>query len=348
MKEIQNKRILICPLDWGLGHATRCIPIIKQLQNQNNTVVIAADKRPLQLLKKEFPQIEILKLNGYEISYPSGRNMVAKMLMSIPKILAGIYREHQAIKKIIAEKNIDVVISDNRYGLWNKKIKSIFITHQIGIKSPFAEKLIYKINKWFIEKYDECWIPDIEGEKNLSGDLSHKYSLPKNAKYIGWLSRFVPCHIEQSKTSQTISNDEILRSAQDDYIFVILSGPEPQRAIFENKILAQAKNVTQNILVVQGKTEENKNEIIGNIALVSHLETEEMRRAILNAQKIICRSGYSTIMDLMVLGKTAMLVPTSGQTEQEYLAKYLSEKKMFKYIEQDKFDLRKALIPSSK
>lgn len=335
MKEIQNKRVLICPLDWGLGHATRCIPIIKNLIEQKNEIIITADKRPLELLKKEFSQLEFVRLKGYEISYPSNKMMIVKMILSIPKIIIGIYREHQELKKIIAEKKIDVVISDNRYGLWNKKIKSIFITHQIGIKSPFAEKLLYKINKRFIEKYDECWIPDVEGKNNLSGDLAHKYPLPRNAKFIGWLSRLTPPPSPPPLIKGRGLGGEVL---------ILLSGPEPQRTIFEQKILEQAKNVQDKILIVQGKTEESKKEIIGNITLLSHLETEEMQSVILNAKKIICRSGYSTIMDLQVLGKTALLVPTPGQTEQEYLAKYLSEKKMFEYVEQHKFDLKQILI----
>src|ERR1019366_5512486 len=182
---LSHKRILICLLNWGLGHATRCIPIIRLLRKKNAEIIIAADGRSLELLKQEFPDLEFIRLQGYDINYPTGDSMILKMFFSIPKIVNGIYKEHQILKKIIKEKKIDIVISDNRFGLWNKKIKSIFITHQLMIKTLFAEKLLHRINLYFIKKYDECWVPDVECASNLSGDLSHKYSLIKNTFFVG-------------------------------------------------------------------------------------------------------------------------------------------------------------------
>ncbi len=328
---LSQKRILISPLNWGLGHATRCIPIIRLLIKKNATVIIAADERPLELLKQEFPNLEFICLKGIAITYPSNESMIWKMFFSIPKFIKGIFQEHQTIKKIIAEKKIDIIISDNRFGLWNKKIKSIFITHQIMIKTPFAEKLLHQINLYFIKKYDECWIPDVKDFTNLSGDLSHKFSLPANAFFVGLLSRF-------HKTNISLPENNTYD------IMAIISGPEPQRSIFEKLVIEQVQQSKLKALIVCGKTEiQQKREIINNTEIVSHLKTDEMQEAILKTKIMISRSGYSTVMDLAILGKKCIFIPTPGQTEQEYLAERLMQKKIAFCQNQSEFDLQKAL-----
>lgn len=327
---LSQKRILISPLNWGLGHATRCIPIIRLLVQKKAEVIIAADGRPLELLKQEFPTLECIHLKGSEINYPKGGSMIWKMFFSIPKILFGIYREHQSLKKIISEKKIDIVISDNRFGLWNKEIKSIFITHQLMIKTPFAEKLVHKINLYFIKKFSECWVPDVEGPGNLSGDLAHTYSLPSNAFFVGPLSRF-----NKINTSQVDVVYDVM---------AIVSGPEPQRSIFEKLVVEQVQQSKLKALIVSGKTEIGlTREIINNMEIVSHLKSDEMQEAILRSKIIISRSGYSTIMDLAMLSKKAIFIPTPGQTEQEYLAERCMQKKIAYCEKQSDFNLEKAL-----
>lgn len=331
-----KKRILICPLNWGLGHATRCIPVIRLLLEKNADVIIAADGRPLELLKKEFPQLEFIYLKGYNIRYPEKGSMILKIFFSAPKIFWGIYKEHLSVKKIVRTKKIDVIISDNRFGCWNKKIKSIFITHQLMIKSLFAEKLIRRLNLYFIKKYDECWLPDFSETENLSGELSHKYTLPKNTFFVGPLSRFNSIIAKEVRPKQSFNE-----------IMVIISGPEPQRTIFEKLIQEQTKQTNLKALIVCGKTElEHKKETAGNIEIVTHLKADEMQSAILNAEIIITRSGYSTVMDLATLGKKAIFIPTPGQTEQEYLAEYLMSKKIAYCVSQKQFNLSKALLES--
>jgi UDP-N-acetylglucosamine transferase subunit ALG13 len=227
------------------------------------------------------------------------------------------------------------VISDNRFGLWSKQAKTIFITHQLFIKAPIGERLLSRINRYYIKKFTECWIPDIAGTANLSGDLSHPYPFPPNAFYVGTLSRF-------RSLPKAANSTFSLKRAYD--VLVIISGPEPQRSIFEKIILDQAVLIALNILIVRGITEvaqtiETKN----NLDIVSHLTAVEMKEVILNASVIVSRSGYSTIMDLAVLKKRAIFVPTPGQTEQEYLAQRCM-KKGFAYSEtQAVFNLKRAL-----
>lgn len=194
ISRIEGQRILVAPLSWGLGHATRCVPIIRALQSVGNQVVIASDGYPLEFLRQEFPQLEFVEFPWCRVEYSQGKSQVWAMLRQIPKFLVAIRREHRELPKIIEQYKIDVVISDNRFGLWTKAVKSIYMTHQISVKVTRRDSLlnyiVYRLHRRVIEKYAECWVPDFEGENNLSGDLSHRYPLPNNTYFIGVLSRF--------------------------------------------------------------------------------------------------------------------------------------------------------------
>lgn len=336
------KTVLVCPLDWGLGHASRCVPVIQEFLNAGAKVIIGADKRPLAFLRTEFPELEYIEFPGFDIFYPENGSMILKMMGSIPKILKGIRTENGLLKKIINEKNIDIVVSDNRFGLWNNKVKTVFITHQVMIKCPrvlgFIEYFLYRKNLKYIRRFDECWIPDFDKKINLSGDLSHKYkSIPKTF-FIGPLSRFY------KKPLLNGNEDEALYDA----IF-ILSGPEPQRTIFEQLILEQLSRATHlKTLIVEGLTEENKAPSFGqNPEIYSHLPTNDLFDKITKSNVVICRAGYSSIMDLATTGKKAVLIPTPGQTEQEYLADYFKNKNIYYSEKQKHFNLLRALSRSS-
>jgi len=346
----KQKTILVCPLDWGLGHATRCIPIIHSFINQHHNVIVGSSGNQLALLKNEFPDITFIDLKGYDIEYPKGDSMVTKMIIQLPKIKRAINEEHLWLEKIIDEFGIDMVVSDNRYGLWSKRVKSVLITHQIFVKAPFGECVIEQLLKRQFNNFDEIWIPDVEGEQNLSGDLSHKKPLPSNYKFIGIQSRFSSSRVERSNLIE-------------EYDFmVIISGPEPQRTIFENLILKQVEKTSLKGVLVRGLPEQNvianevkqsfHIEIASSVSLprndeklkiFNHLDTSQFIDYIQKSKVVISRSGYSTIMDLAVLGKKAILVPTPGQTEQEYLAKYHHKKGHFYSQTQSEFDLEKTL-----
>jgi len=308
-------------LNWGLGHASRCAPIINRLVNEGNNVTIVADGFPLEFLRQEFPQLSFIEYPSYPIHYSKGKSQIGVMLRCAPKILGKIVSEHRWLKKLLKSEYFDMIISDNRFGLWNKRIRSVYITHQLMIKMPkrlrFMEPVIWRFHRLFISKYDECWIPDYDGTKNLSADLSHKYILPSNAKFIGPLSRF-------SLLKNIVSNNEY-------NTVCILSGVEPQRSIFEKNLIKRFENASQKTLIIQGKPrKEKQTQTTNNITIVSHLETSELASVLLGAECIISRSGYSTIMDLEALCclQKAEFIPTPGQTEQEYLAeihKYLDE-----------------------
>ena len=325
-------RILIAPLDWGLGHATRCIPVICALIKQNCTVFVAAEGQIKILLQKEFPHLQFIDLRGYRVKYSRYKFwMPAKLLLQLPKIIYRIYAENQWLKKTIKENNVDAVISDNRMGLYHKQIPCVYITHQLAIKTGnhFTERIAQKIHYHYINKFKACWVPDVEGALNLAGELSHPAILPKApVTYIGSLSRF-------EKTT--------LQNKYD--LCIVLSGPEPQRTVFEKIILSDIEKMQGKICLVRGLPQQTQTPLLSNpsIEIKNHLPSDELNKIIQQSRTIISRCGYSTIMDLVKLQKKAILVPTPGQTEQEYLGNYLQYKKIFCCVYQKKFSLSEAL-----
>lgn len=319
-------KTLVAPLNWGLGHATRCIPLIQKLLSEGHEIIIASDGHPMELLKTVFPGLSFTVLPSYNIRYNKGKSQLTAMLRSIPVMLWGIIREHHQLKRIIREHQIEQVISDNRFGLWNKHIHSTYITHQLMIKMPkglgFMTPVIWLGHRFFINRFDVCLIPDFEGKDNLSGDLSHKYPLPRHARFIGPLSRF----------TQFSTQSPIIPGLRFDTV-ALVSGPEPQRTIFEQQLIKRFKNKAEMVLIIQGlpadKTSGEIDETNENLTILPHLDTDKLAYMLLQAKKIICRSGYSTLMDLYALNclDKAELIPTPGQTEQEYLALYLKQKK---------------------
>lgn len=305
-------KVLVCPLNWGLGHATRCVPIIRQQMADGHEPVLVSDGFPLQFLRQEFPTLRFIEFPSYSIKYSKSNSQIAAMLCSFPAIFKGIINEYCWLNALLKNEHFDQIISDNRFGMWNKSVHSVYVTHQLMVKMPrslkLLEPLVHQIHKLFINRYDECWIPDLDENGGLSGDLAHKYSLPRNASFIGTLSRF-----------QVMENTE----PNVDYeVVAVVSGIEPQRTIFEDKLILRYKNKSEKTLIVQGQPQVEKNEKqIGNVTLVSHLSDSNLAAYLLGAKKIICRSGYSSIMDLDALKclHKAELIPTPGQTEQEYL-----------------------------
>jgi uncharacterized protein (TIGR00661 family) len=315
-----RKRVLVAPLDWGLGHATRCIPIIYDLIGLGFDVIIAADGPIKILLKKEFSHVVFTPLKGYRVRYSRyGSWLPLKLFLQLPKLLWAIYAEKKWLKKIVRENKIDLIISDNRLGLSHKTTTCIYITHQLKIKTGnrFSEWLAQKIHYFFINKYTGCWVPDHELGNDLTGELAHPKKLPAiPVKYLGPLSRFQQRSVEKKYD-----------------LLVLLSGPEPQRTILENLMIKELKVFRGNVLLVRGLpgNAENNNlhEIKNQITVADHLPATALNIALLQSSMVICRSGYTTIMDLVKLQQKAILVPTPSQREQEYLATYLTEKKIF-------------------
>jgi len=322
----QKKNILVAPLHWGLGHATRCIPIIHALLDSGYRVTLASDGAALALLKIEFPQLECLELPPYNIQYTrKGVFLKLKLLFTLPQIRKTILEEKKFIIGLVKEGKIDGIISDNRLGINSKKVPSVFITHQLNVLSGSTSWLSSKAHQRIIMKFNECWVPDLDGPGSLSGKLGHlkKHRIP--VKYIGPLSRMKPQQLP-------------IKYA----VLCLLSGPEPQRSILEEKLIKIFRGSGKKVVIVRGVVEEVvRKQEDSNLTVINFLPSKELEKLINESDLVICRSGYTTIMDLAVMGKKAFFIPTPGQYEQQYLAERLASKNVVPFCKQEEFELAK-------
>lgn len=321
------KTIMVAPINWGLGHATRCIPIIQALLQENFEVIIASDGASRNLLRKEFPNINSIQLPSYNITYPSnGRSFKLKMLKSLPHIYKVMKEEEIVINGMVERGEIDGIISDGRFGVFSHKIPSVYITHQLNVLTGGTTFFSTRLHQKIIKKFDECWVPDVKDMAlNHSGILGHLSESPFPVRYFGIVSRMKP--LERSK------NIDIL---------ALISGPEPQRTYLEKRLKKILAKSDKAVVMVRGVIEEEQNwEEYGNIRIVNFMESGELENTINKSELIISRSGYTTIMDLAVLEKKAFFIPTPGQYEQEYLANHLNELGISPFCKQNEFNLEK-------
>lgn len=304
------------------------IPLASRLRDMNNKVFIGAGKEHLAFFRTEVPGLNYIDFPGFSPSYSRFLPQYITLFLKTPLLIYYIIRDHYRLETIVRKYSIDLVISDNRFGAWNKKITSVYITHMPVIPFPKFFRLFEKIgvilHRYIIRKYSCCFIPDLPGELNISGRLSHRVKLPENTKYIGILSRFAD-----------IKADSENNSGKPLHTSVILSGPEPQRSVLKKKLISilTRKGVPAGIL--EGRPGKPVKIIVqDNLIIYSHLPSAEMKNLLSRSESIITRPGYSTIMELISMKCSAVLVPTPGQTEQEYLAEYLSEKGWFTCIYQ--------------
>ncbi len=280
-------------------------------------------------MQKEFPELEFVHLSGYKLKYGRSKwGTIFKIIFQIPKMLIAINKEKNWLKGFTIRKHLDLIVADNRFGLAHPQIKSVFMTHQLQIKTSLgsrADRFIQILNYRLINRFHECWVPDAAGDINLAGALSHPVALPKiPVTYIGALSR-----IKSEPASRSHS------------LLILISGPEPQRSIFEDLILQQLTAHEYSAVVVRGLP--GRSTTLNNVApwltIFNHLPQQELQQAINVAEVIVSRSGYSTIMDVLPLGKKCILIPTPGQAEQEYLAVSLAKKNLVCTTPQHLFDL---------
>ena len=322
----EHKNILVAPLNWGLGHATRCIPIIQNLEKAGFRPIIASDGIALQLLKLEFPHLPFLELPSYSIKYPKkGKNFRWKMVSNLPNMILAVAKERKLVKKWVDEYQLSGIISDNRLGVFNKTVPSVFMTHQLNVLTGSTTYFSTKIHQEFIDKFTECWVPDVDEEQNLSGKLGHLDFIDSRIKYIGPLSRF-------RKMDSEIKYD----------LLVLLSGPEPQRTFLEEKLISELKNYAGKVVFVKGIVTE-KQEVLQseNILFYNFMQSDELEKLFNESQLVLCRSGYTTVMDLAKLGKKAFFIPTPGQFEQEYLAEKFQEDGLVPFCNQEDFSIEK-------
>ena len=331
---LTNPVLLFAPLDWGLGHTTRCIPLIRYLLSIDCHIIAAVNAQQRIILEQEFSSLRFVSLNGYRLAYgKNGWRTITKIIVQIPKIIAAVRYENTWLQAFVRSNHVDAVISDNRYGLFTRQIPCIFITHQLTIRTPFGkiiERLLQSSTYRFINKFSACWVPDYEENENLAGKLSHPVRLPGvPLTYIGRISRI------SSQLPRGVPGT----------LLILLSGPEPQRSIFETTIVRELNNFKQAAVLVRGLPQGGSVLPISNEKVIVHdyLSSAEIEVQITQAEIIVSRSGYSTVMDIIGRGKKCIFVPTPGQTEQVYLAAYLQQQRLCIRFHQYGFSLEAAV-----
>lgn len=328
---MKRRRVLIAPLDWGLGHAARCVPVVSALKRLGGEPIIAAEGLALRLLQDEFPDEQFVSLPGYRVRYGRRAPMAWAMLRQMPRLVTTAFAEHRWLQDFVLRAGIDAVISDNRFGLFTHLRPCAYLTHQLTVKSPKwavgAERVLSGLHRRIAGRYRRCWVPDYPGGDNLSGDLGHPRRPPDNVRYLGPLTR--------------LSRVPGLPVCYD--LLAVISGPEPHRTTLENLVLTQADGLGIRALVVRGLPGAGGGASQGSVEVVPHLNAKEMSQAFSQAEVILARPGYSTLMDLDAVGGKAILVPTPGQTEQVYLARRLAHRALVCVVEQSRLNLSRAL-----
>lgn len=335
LKTVTGKRILIAPLDWGLGHAVRCIPIIYHLLSNYNEAILAVTASTRPVLQKAFPKCTFIEVPPYRVVYPFN-TMIINMFLQAPRIFINTWREYFWLQRIIEQYEIDAVISDNRFGLFSNKCPTVFITHQIQIPTPNPLTSWFSsfVHQLYIKKFDTCWIPDWPDEKALAPALSIPKSVSFKYRHIGWLSNAVLIPDLERKW---------------DALFV-LSGPEPLRTTLEVAIRKQLSAINGQFLIIRGTTTETKNSWISSphVHTIDLASRSEINEAISRTDILVSRSGYTTLMDLSVWQKPALLIPTPGQYEQVYLGSYLHKQRFAFCVKQNQLDLKVHLEEAKK
>lgn len=335
-KKNENILVFASMLDWGLGHTTRCIPILNEFINQGFPLIIGCTALQKKILQPEIPQASFKMLKGYNIRYSPGKLLFTlKIILQLPKIFKTCYIERKWLKIHLKKTNYKsiIVFSDNRPGFYHHRAFNIYMTHQLTIHtgSAITTKLATLMHRRVIRKFNECWIPDTKSH-SLSGQLSKDSNIKVPKRYIGPLSRLR--YIPAAKVYD---------------IAFVLSGPEPQRTILENVIFNQVRMCREHkIIIVRGKLSgpEQKPDLPKNVICHDYLATGELNRVMCSSKLIVCRSGYSGIMDLVCTHSKAVLIPTPGQGEQQYLAALMSENKIFMKAAQNRLVLTKIVEAS--
>ena len=324
-------KIIYAVCSWGLGHATRSLPVIRKLIEEGHEITIISHDRSLELLKSELgTQTKYIDIEDYPMLISENRRQfMAKSVIYWPLFIQKMEKGLQKVTKIIQKDKYDKIISDARYDIYSRKIPSFFISHQIRIMNPLRINIFEKgsetFNTFFFKRFCGVIVPDFKDENNLSGELSHNLKKIDEEKihYVGVLSDFK----KQQKKKDI------------DYL-ISISGPEPQRTRFEEKILPQIKDLPGKKIITLGKTEKiDKLKNIQDTEAYTFLPKNKREELLNRSKMVISRSGYSTILDLAVIGTKALMTPTPGQIEQEYLAEYHNKKNNFYSVDQDKINL---------
>lgn len=311
-----KKRVLIAVLNWGLGHATRSERIIDEVLSGNCEVHIASSGKALSYLKSRFPFNSTHNLPDFEVRY--NRKSAFPGLVKRGIIQGRINKKQKSwTDGFIAEYGITHIISDNVYGVWSAEIPSALISHQLGLLSPVFKTFINRRLASWINRFSQIWVPDLNGDDSIAGEMLHNKYISAELHFLGNCSRFTP----SENTAKKIA------------YLAILSGVEPQRSVLEEQILTVFSRLEGKKVLICG-TEKRRDENSLGTEIFGIADSSQIEKWILESELVICRSGYTSVTDLLKLNAKGLLIPTPGQPEQIYLAKRCSDKNWFATAEQ--------------
>ena len=332
MTAMNGMTVLVSPLNWGFGHAGRMIPVALELKRRGCEVIFAGDACLLEMASRELPGIRLVEITGLRIRYSRYLPQYICIFLQLPRIIASALAEHRALRRLVREMNPSLIISDHRFGFYHRKVCSVYVTHQLRIPFPrtlrFMEPLAGWLHRLIINRYDLCLVPDFPGEENLSGRLSHGVRLPRKMMYTGPLSRF-DSHYECEDTEGVTGNP---------YVCLILSGPEPQRTMLLDKTVDLLRGIKL-VILSTGPAPHTFCETHPEVIFVTAPARETMHRIIASSSLVVARAGYTSVMELFMMGRGAVIIPTPGQTEQEYIGIHLNGKYGFQTLKQDNLEL---------
>lgn len=324
---VKHRRVAFGVFDWGLGHATRSKPLIEALLERDCKIDFITTGRALKVLKEHFGErCSYFDVPSIVSPYTKSEHFVLSFIKNGPKMLQSLKNARRASKKIIHENGYDLVISDCRYDVYGEKKKSFLINHQLRFAAPAGAETFAEL--WLAQrmsKYKKVIVPDFPGKDNLTGKLSHKLHFIKSKKveYVGILS-----HIKKTKCRKDI-----------DYL-ITLTGPEPQRSLLEDIVFKQAGCLSGKVVIAGGNPDKDKPKLAANVEYHPYLNTQQMEDCLNRCKFFISRSGYTSMMELAELGiSKALLIPTPGQTEQEYLGEFYMKQGYFPQVTQKELDL---------
>ncbi|KAA0005321.1 MAG: glycosyltransferase [Thermoplasmata archaeon] len=324
-------KVIYAVCSWGLGHATRSLPVVRRLLSEGNDLTVISNGRSLELLKKELGEsVEAyVDIPDYPMLLSeNSRQFMAKSMVYWPMFIRRIEKGLARVTKMLRNERYDVIVSDARYDVYSKRVPSFFISHQMRIMNPLRIKMFERgselFNLFFFKRFAGVIVPDYADEDNLSGELSHNLYRIDESKlyYVGVLSDFKKKNLRK-----------------DIDCLVSITGPEPQRSLLEKKLLSQIRGLDGKIVVTLGKTEKKDVVKKGDVEVYSFMTKDEREDVLNRAKLVVSRSGYSTILDLAVIGVKALMIPTPGQIEQEYLGSYHNQRGTFYSVDQEKVDV---------
>ncbi len=325
LDSFREQRILISPLNWGMGHVTRTIPIIRKLLAQNNRIFIACNAEQKAIYEQESLGVVFIRLEGYPFKFSGSGNWEKELLNNLPSLLRFIRFENKQVEEFVSNYSISCVIADQRYGFFSKKVKSYIISHQLQLPVQRFKKIVQLWNFLLLKRFDEVWVPD-DMALNLAGDLSRNKKL--KSRCIGMQSRFLA------------KNKEGGNSGFDYKYMGIVSGPMPYALDFSKQLLSKLSRLSVLSIVVIPQTVANELNLkdYKYLKVLVQPSTPVFERFLSCSEVVISRAGYSTLMDLTALNKKAILIPTPGQYEQIYLAAHHQKHKNWRFYSAGEFE----------